>query len=706
MDIISRTRQLIEDVTHEDLSLITEDAAKELVNVISELLHYHAHRYYVLDEPLISDAEYDTLFRALQNLEGAFPEMKLMNSPTLRVGSAPLDRFEKVGHAIPMLSLGNAFNSDELVAWYNRCIKGIEAELGEKVAPALVAELKIDGLALSILYESGVLQVGATRGNGVEGENITSQVKTISTIPLSIPVEKDINTKIPEVLEVRGEVYMSKSDFEKLNTSLSGTGKKTFANPRNGAAGSLRQLDSSITATRPLKFFAYSIGRIDDSSKPETQYELLQYLKEIGFLVDLHTNRFEAIEEVIKFCNKYADLRDTLDYEIDGVVIKLDEFAHQDILGNVSNAPRWAVAFKFPARETTTILRDIVVSVGRTGAIKPEAILEPVTIGGVTVSKATLHNEDYIISRDIRIGDTVLVKRAGDVIPQVVRSVPDIRNGAEQEWKMPTECPACRTKVVRLKDEADYYCVNVECPAQFIRLVEHYAGRQAMDIEGLGSKLAVVLVEEGLVMNLADLYRLTTDSLEALDGFAQKKAENLVDGIKNSKNRPLSRLFFGLGIRHVGKTVSELVVQHYTHIWAIANSSKDELEAIEGIGPTIAESIFDWFQEEKNKNLVISLEELGVNTRRLEQESELKTVAAGEKEQQFVITGTLASMSRSDAQSLIKKSGGRVSSSVSKNTDYLVVGEKPGSKYKKAVDLGIQILDESQFIELFDEGNK
>ena len=410
MNEVARTRQKLKELSELSIGELSEESSREHVQELIELINYHAHQYYVLDNPLVSDNEYDILYRSLQAIESTHPNLASLSSPTQRVGSQPLDKFERVRHAIPMLSLGNAFDGEELRAWYTRCIKGLQEQYGEDVRPAVTVELKIDGLALSLVYENGQLGLGATRGNGLEGEEITPQVRTVSSIPLAVPIFKQANVDAPRLLEVRGEVYMAKSDFEKLNRSLASQEKKQFANPRNAAAGSLRLLDSTITATRPLRFYSYSVGRLEADSVPQGQHDMLQYLKDLGFAVEKNSQRCETIEEAVTFCAKWAEIRDTLDYEIDGVVVKIDLIEYQSVLGNVSNAPRWAIAYKFPARETTTVLKNITVSVGRTGAIKPEAVLEPVQIGGVTVSKATLHNEDYVIDRDIRIGDTVLVK--------------------------------------------------------------------------------------------------------------------------------------------------------------------------------------------------------------------------------------------------------------------------------------------------------
>lgn len=700
MQLVTESKSLLADWATISVDTLPLDQAAEWAGKLSRILHQHAHRYYVLDDPLIADVEYDMLLRALQTLETAFPSLASDASPTQRVGGPPMDKFEKVRHPVPLLSLGNAFNADELRAWYQRCVKGLEADSGQELKPAVSVELKIDGLALALTYQNGQLDIGATRGNGVEGENITPHVRTITSVPLSIPVPgAGAKEPVPDRLEVRGEVYMKRSAFDALNKALAENGEKTFANPRNGAAGSLRQLDPGITATRPLSFFAYSVGPYEGGAIPDGQYKLLQQLKSFGLPINPFTKRCESLEEAIAFCEYWTENRDNIDYEIDGVVVKIDDFAFQDILGAVSNAPRWAIAFKFPAREATTVLEDIMVSVGRTGTIKPEALLTPVWIGGVTVSKATLHNEDYILDRDIRVGDKVLIKRAGDVIPQVVKPLISERTGSEVPWTMPKRCPVCDTDLIRLPDEADYYCVNTECPAQFIRLIEHYASRGAMDIEGLGAKLAIQLSEAGLVKTLADIYRLEMAPLMALEGFAEKKAMNLLAGIEASKTRPMSRLLFGLGMRHVGKTTAELIVAHYESLEVLGQATVEELELVEGIGPVIALSIFDWFAEPHNLDLVNQLSLLGVNTHRLDEET-----PAGEDAQlsgkTFVLTGTLPSMGRSAARALIQQAGGTVASSVSKKTDYLVAGESAGSKLDKAQALGIPILDEPALIAL------
>lgn len=697
MDLIEITRQTLADLRSDAVEDLAPEAAATKAGLLRELLHYHAHRYYVEDDPVIADVEYDLLFRALQRIEAHFPELVTPNSPTRRVGGMPLERFEKVRHPAPLLSLGNAFDADEVRAWYERCRRGLRAALDEDASPALTAELKLDGLALALTYVDGRLAVAATRGNGLEGENITENVRTIGSVPLTIPVGRR-EVAVPPRMEVRGEVFMRKSDFERLNDRLAQGGEKTFANPRNASAGSLRQLDPRITAARPLSFAAYGIGPVE-ADVPPSHHDVLAWLRQFGFPLDAHTRRCATVEDALAFCEHWTVHRDDLDYEIDGVVLKVDDAAYQEALGFVSNAPRWAVAFKFPAREATTRLADIVVNVGRTGAIKPEAVLEPVEIGGVRVSQATLHNEDYIVGRDIRIGDLVVVKRAGDVIPQVVKPILEARTGEETPWRMPDRCPACESPLVRLPDEADSYCVSTDCPAQFIRLVEHYAGRGAMDIEGLGAKLAVLLVETGLVRHLADLYRLRLEDLLALEGFAEKRAENLLAGIEGSRHRPLARLLFGLGIRHVGKTVAELLVARFASLDALGAATQEDLSAVDGIGPVIAESLVDWFSVEDNRKLVADLQALGVRTERLPEEAPVAVAgdapAAGKT---FVITGTLPGLGRKEAEDLIKRAGGKVSGSVSKKTDFLVYGENAGSKLGKAEELNITKLTEPELL--------
>jgi len=690
MDLLERTNEMLSDLP--DPSDISPEEAESVVPALRSLVRQHDHRYYVQDDPVITDAEYDRLYRGLEALEEAYPALQSDDSPTRRIGGEPIDAFEKHEHPEPMLSLSNAFDAGELRDWYDRCRRGLREAHGD-VEPEVVAELKIDGLAVALTYVDGRLDVAATRGNGRVGENITHNIRTVHRIPMVVPVEGDRTP--PERMEVRGEVFMRKSEFDALNDRLREAGDEPFANPRNAAAGTLRQLDPSITAQRPLSFFAYSIGPAT-GDVPESHHEILEMLGDYGLPLDEHTQRFDDIEAVVSFCESWIERRDSLDYEIDGVVVKIDALPYQNELGSISNAPRWAVAFKFPAREATTTLEKIIVNVGRTGAIKPEAVLSPVQIGGVTVSQATLHNEDYIADRDIREGDTVVVKRAGDVIPQVVRPVPDARTGEETPWIFPTECPECGTELVRLEDEADWYCMNTECPAQFRRLVEHFVARNAMDVEGLGERVAHMLVDEGKIHTLADLFRLSVDDLTSLEGFARKSARNLINAIAEARDRPLSRLLFALGIRHVGRTVAETLVKHVASIEALAEAKAEDLVAIDGVGPVIAESIVDWFAVNRNRTLVRELQAVGVNTKRKAHEAPADEASAADlplADHTLVITGSLDGLTRKEASQMIERAGGKVTSSVSGNTDFLVKGDNPGSKYDDAQDRGIPIVE-------------
>lgn len=692
MSLVEDTRELQVSLSGLTIDELSVEEARPLVDRLRSVVRQHDHQYYVLDRPVISDAEYDRLYRRLQEFEEAFPELRTPDSPTQRVGGDPIDDFEKHEHPEPLLSLSNAFDRKELREWYERCQRGLNDQFGA-VEPAIVAELKIDGVAMALTYDHGQLEVAATRGNGVVGEDVTHNIRTVHRIPLRIPVGGDNGRQPPDRLEVRGEVFMRKSEFEAFNERLVEKGDEPFANPRNAAAGTLRQLDPSVVAQRPLSFFAFAVGPVSDGT-PDTHREVLQLLDGMGFPLEEHTERFENFNALVDYCEGWAERRDSLDYEVDGVVVKIDRHEYREELGAIADAPRWAVAYKFPAREATTTLTDIVVNVGRTGAVNPEAVLEPVQIGGVTVSQATLHNEDYIVDRDIRIGDTVVVKRAGDVIPQVVRTVPEARTGDEEPWSFPENCPACGTSLVRLPDVADHVCPNSECPAQFRRLVEHFVQRDAMDIEGLGEKLSHRLVDLGLIKTLADIYRIEKQHLLDLDGFAEKSAQNLVAAIDASKDRSLSRLLFALGIQHVGKTVAETIVRHIRSIHALTEATVEDLNGIEGIGPTIAESIVDWFQVPENQDLVADLESEGVNVKRKAHEAPADAAAdlplSGCT---VVITGSLPDRTRSDASDALEQAGANVTSSVSGNTDLLVVGANPGSKLQDAEEEGTRILE-------------
>ena len=706
MTLIDETRALQDELEDTEVDTLPTEDALALAERLRSVIRRHDHRYYVEDDPLISDVEYDRLYRTLKTLESEFPEAKTADSPTQRVGGPPIDDFEKHEHPEPLLSLSNAFDGTELREWYERCQRGLADRFGA-VEPAVVAELKIDGVAIALTYEEGELNVAATRGDGSVGEDVTHNIRTVHRIPLRIPVEPEADDA-PERMEVRGEVFMRKSEFEALNERLVEAEKQPFANPRNAAAGTLRQLDPSVVAERPLSFFAFAVGPVTNGDL-DTHSAVLDFLDGQGFPQEAHTERFEDLEPLIDFCEQWPERRDELDYEVDGVVVKIDRHDYRQELGTIADAPRWAVAYKFPAREATTTLKEIRVRVGRTGAVNPEAVLEPVEIGGVTVSKATLHNEDYIKERDIREGDTVVVKRAGDVIPQVVRTLPDARDGDEVPWTFPEICPTCGTELVRLPDEADYVCPNSECPAQFKRLVEHFVQRDAMDIEGLGERLSHRLVDLGLIETLADIYRIETDDLTPLEGFAEKSADNLVTAIEASTDRSMSRLLFALGIQHVGKTVAELIVQHYESVEALAAAPVEDLHAIDGIGPTIAESIVDWFGVPDNRELVDDLASEGVNMHRQPHEA-----PADEADESLplsgltiVLTGSLPEWTRSDASDAIERAGGSVTSSVSGNTDLLVVGANPGSKLDTAREEGTAILEvetPEEFQQLLDQG--
>ena len=670
--------------------MTTTDVQHE-IEALRDELRDHNYRYHVLDDPTVSDAEYDALMRRLRALEEEHPDLITPDSPTQRVGAAAAERFAKVRHPQPMLSLANAMDGAELRAWHARVLR----LLGADTPLAFVVEPKIDGLAMAITYDAGRLAVAATRGDGMIGEDVTANVRTVHSVPLRLrapPGDDDLPTVLPEHIEVRGEIYMRIEDFERLNTAQAAAGEKVFANPRNAAAGSLRQLDPRITASRPLHFFAYGAGPIT-GARLAGQWQTLRYLRGLGFAVNPDVQRLEDFDEVVRYCEAWMNRRDRLTYEADGVVIKVDSFAHQQELGVVAREPRWAIAFKFPAREATTTLRAIVVNVGRTGRMNPNAVLDPVVIGGVTVANATLHNEDYVVSRDIRIGDRVTVKRAGDVIPKVVGPLTAARTGAEQPWRMPSACPSCGEPVHREPEAADYYCVNTACPAQLVRRVEHWVGRGAMDIVGVGTEQARLFVERELIQDVADLYVLTPEHFDGIAGYGPKRIANILAGIEASKDRPLERLIAGLGIRGVGGTVAELLARHYPSLDALMAASGDELTAIGGVGPHTAEAVVDFFQHEPNRALVAKLKAAGLRT-----EGTVPAPAAGSAlaGKTFVLTGTLPTMTREAATELIEAHGGAVTGSVSKKTGYLLVGDSPGgAKYARAQQLSIPILDEA-----------
>ena len=648
---------------------------------LRELIEDANYRYYVLDDPAISDAEYDRLFHELVVLEEGHPELATADSPTQRVGATASSEFPPYPHEVPMLSLGNAFDEEGLRAFGARVAKLAGTAL------SYVCELKIDGLAISLRYEGGGLISAGTRGDGTVGENVTLNIRTIRTVPIRLR-----NTP-PAKLDVRGEVYLSKSAFAKLNEARAARGEPVFANPRNAASGGLRQKDPKLTAERRLAFFAYAIGAFEGAKKqPRTQFELLAYLRELGLPVNRTAERCASLDEVLAYCRRWEAERESVDYEIDGVVIKVDDLALQSKLGYVGREPRWAIAFKFRAREARTKLLDIGINVSRSGKLNPYAVLEPVAIGGVTVERATLHNLDDIRRKDIRIGDTVVVHRAGDVIPYVVGPVLELRPKNARIFKMPEKCPVCGSAIDQPPDDVFSYCTNVACPAQVTERIRHYCSRGAMDIEGIGDVLADQLVAAKLCHDVADLYDLTVEKLAALPRMGEKSAQNVVANVSASKKRGLARLLSALNIRFVGSQNAALLAGAFGSIDALAAASEEELSAIPGIGPQIAESVAFFFDRPQNLAVIERLKKHGVDVTAPKR----KAVAAGPLAgKAFVLTGTLPNLTREEASELIVAAGGKVSGSVSKKTDYVVAGDEAGSKLSKARDLGITILDEA-----------
>lgn len=664
------------------------ESIKRRIEALRREIEKHDFRYYVLDAPVITDAQYDRLMVELQQLEQEHPDLITPDSPTQRVGGKPREGFVTIKHAVPMLSLANAFSEGELREFDHR----VKSALGD--APySYVVELKIDGLAVSLTYRQGIFVRGATRGDGENGEDITANLKTIRSIPLRLNQPVDL-------LEVRGEVYMPKESFVALNARREERGEPPFANPRNAAAGSLRQLDPAVTAGRNLTIFVYGTGEMEfaHGKIPASHSEVLKFLEVLGLRVNPHYQVCRNIDEAISYCRIWQHKKAELPYAIDGMVIKVNSLAQQALLGATMKNPRWAIAFKFPPEQAETIVRDIIVSVGRTGVITPTAVLEPVFLAGSTISRATLHNEDIIRDKDIRIGDRVIIQKAGDVIPEVVEVVKEKRTGTEKKFTMPKTCPACGAEVIRQTGEAAYRCTGAACPAQLLEGLIHFASRGAMDITGLGPAVIKQLVDTGLVHDVSDLYRLTTEQLKKLERFADKSAENLINAIAASKDNPLHRLVFALGIRHVGERAARILAEHFGDIRKIMDAGYEELVAIPEIGPKIAESIIAFMHEPQNRALIERLVQNGVNVVAEKTAPEAqKSRLAGKT---FVLTGTLASLKRDDAKKLIESLGGKVSSSVSKKTDYVVAGDNPGSKYDKAVQLGVNIIDERELLEL------
>jgi len=650
--------------------------AKKQIEKLRDEINFHNYKYYVENNPVISDYEFDQLLKNLEKLESQFPDLVTPDSPTQRIGEKPLEGFETVEHIVPMLSLANTYTYDELRDFDERVKKNVGSI-------EYVVEPKIDGAGVALLYENKVFVRGATRGDGVKGDDITQNLRTIRSIPLKLR-ENSLNN-----IEVRGEVYMSISGFKKYNKEQVKKGELVFANPRNAAAGSLRQLDSRIVANRPLDIFIYFMSYSDIDLK--THENALNALKKAGFRINPHIKKVKNIEEAIDYCEKLANLRENLDYEIDGAVIKVNSFEKQKILGETTKNPRWAISYKFAAKQSTTRLIDISIQVGRTGTLTPVAILEPVEVGGVTVSRATLHNFDELKRKDIRISDTVLVERSGDVIPQVVKSVKEKRAGSEKRKIIPKKCPVCGSDVSRIEGEVAVRCKNIYCPARLKWRVRYFASRDAMDIEHLGESTIDKLLDSNLIDNIADIYFLKKEDLIKLEGFKEKSAENLLDSIEKSKKQDLSRLIYGLGIRHVGKYAAQLLASKYNSIDKLVNATAEQLKEIHGLGDKSAESIATFFATEENISLINKLKDIGVKT----QETKKQDLPLQNKK--FIFTGGLSTISRPKASDLVRQKGGIVAGSISKDIDFVVAGEKPGSKYDKAKKLGLNIINEEEF---------
>jgi len=666
------------------------------ISKLREELNFHLYRYHVLDSPVISDGEYDALYRELVELEEAYPDMVMPDSPTQRAGAEPLEGFEKVTHLAPILSLANAFDADDLRAWrtrIDRLLPEVDMHLQYVVEP------KIDGLTVVLTYENGVFVQGATRGNGEVGENITPNLRTLKSLPQRIPVDPNSDLVPPPLLVVRGEAFFPLDKFEAFNLARMEAGQAAYMNPRNAAAGSLRQLDSTITAERPLTFYCYDFIYWEGWDAPDSQWERLAYLQQMGFPTSPDNLFCENLEAVAAAYDEWEAKRNQINYEVDGIVVKIDDKELADSLGFVGKDPRGSVAMKYPAQEKTTKLHDVGVSVGRTGVLAPAAVLEPVEIGGVIVRNATLHNYDEIARKDIRIGDTVIVKRAGEVIPYIVGPVVDVRDGSERVVAVPEICPFCEELVVRIPGEVAVYCDNPSCPEQLVRRVEYFVSRGAMDIDNFGAQTGAVLIEHGLVHDVADIYMLNRDELLALEGFKDKKVDNLLAGVEASKTQSPERLLTALGVRFVGTVVASLLIDQLGGIDEIGVSSQEQLEEIEGVGPGTAVAVTEWFALERNQTLLEKFRAAGLRfaAEKSEISEDTPQPLTGLT---FVITGTLPSMSRGDAKALIEANGGKVTGSVSKKTSYLLAGEKAGSKLTKAEKLEVPVLDESALKEM------
>ncbi|MBW2306350.1 MAG: NAD-dependent DNA ligase LigA [Deltaproteobacteria bacterium] len=666
------------------------EEARERIEALREEITHHNYRYYVLDDPEISDARYDRLMRELEDLEKRFPQWQSPLSPTQRVGHPPLERFQTVTHAIPMLSLSNAMDRGEVVEFDDR----VRRFLRRKEAVEYVAEPKMDGLAVEIVYMDGNMTVGSTRGDGVSGEDVTLNLMTIRSIPTRLIQRHGV--PVPRRLDVRGEVFMRREAFAELNRQRERDGEPLFANPRNAAAGSIRQLDSSVTAGRPLEIYFYGVGVVE-GFRFSTQWEILETLPLWGLPVNPRIRRCASIQHAIEFYDELMEERHRFPYEIDGVVIKVNDLELQSRLGEKSRSPRWALAYKFPAHQETTRILDIRVQVGRTGALTPVAVMEPVMVGGVEVTRATLHNLDEIERKDIRIGDTVLIQRAGDVIPEIVQVIDLKRTGQERRFIMPESCPVCGFKVDRPPGEAVHRCANKNCPAQLKETIKHFCSKRAMDMDGLGDKIVNQLVDKGLVRDVSDLYHLRLEQLAGLERLAEKSGQNIVNAIEGSKQTTLARLIYALGIRYVGEHLAHVLASDYGSIHRLMEASEEELEGINEVGPQVAHSVHTFFRQESNRRVIQRLLDAGVKPSAEEARAAMEHPLAGKT---VVFTGTLDAFSRDEARTRVESVGGKVSSSVSAKTDFVVAGVDPGSKYLKARDLGVAILSEADFLRL------
>ncbi|HEA46914.1 MAG TPA: NAD-dependent DNA ligase LigA [bacterium] len=658
------------------------------IEKLREEIRYHDYKYYIENQPVISDKEYDALMQKLIKLEEKHPQFMAPDSPTQRVGGAPAEGFGEAKHIVPLLSLSNAFSFDDLEAFDKRVKRMLGLPPDRDIE--YVSELKIDGLAINLTYENGRLVKGATRGDGFRGENVTNNLKTIHAIPLRLRGEK-----IPRLLEVRGEVYMLHKDFQGLNKEREKSGEPLFANPRNAAAGSVRQLDPKITAKRKLNIFTYASGEYRDG-RIETHIELLELFKSLGLKVNPTTRLCKNTREVIKFCRNWTEKKKGSGYDVDGVVVKINSLRLQEKLGAVTKSPRWAIGYKFPAEQATTRIKEIIVQVGRTGALTPVAIMEPVGVGGVTVSRATLHNEDEIKKKDIRVGDRVIIQRAGDVIPYVVSAIKEERTGREKKFIFSKKCPVCGADVSRPPGEVVIRCTNISCPAQIKETIRHFTSRGAMDVEGIGDAQVEQLVEKGLIRDPADLYYLKKENLLTLERMGNKLAANILEAIEKSKERDLSRLIYALGIRHVGSHIADVLAKNYSSLDKLSKARAGELFSLPGIGPIVAKSVELFFKQEGAKKVIDKLRRAGVKLE-IEKKKEAPQILVGKT---FVLTGILEEFSREEASEIIKGLGGRVSISVSKKTDYIVAGKEPGSKYTRAKELGIKIIKEKEFKKL------